>query len=221
MKRFAFYVSNNATRLKKFLNEFKDHPLIKSIIFVLIDNNSNLDLKILCRTLSINLYEVDLKNVQNKNQFISKLLLDYLIEHNIDYCFVFANRILEGELLVKYKNRLINFHPSILPSHKGLNAIDQALKSKTFLLGNTAHFITQEVDSGLVIMQNILPSIKFSGYDDVLDKQIVMLLQLMDWINNNRLKIIDDRVVIEGASYEVSEFIPNIDLNIIKNYGRK
>jgi phosphoribosylglycinamide formyltransferase-1 len=212
MKKFAFYVSNQATRLKKFLSKYKNNALLKNIDFILIDNMENTELKNLCISLNIKFYEVDLKIEKNKNNLTSNIFLEYLDYHHIDFAFIFADRILVGELLENYKNKLINFHPSILPSHKGLYAIDQALKENAFLLGNSAHIVTKELDGGSIIMQNILPSIMFKEYDDILDNQLIMILQIMDWINSDRLKFINDQVIIEGAAYQVREFIPNIEI---------
>jgi len=213
MKKFAFYVSNNGTRLKKFLEAYQYQNLIQQIEFVLIDNINNYELKDVCNNLGIKYYEVDLIKEERKNIFISNIFLKYLISHNVDFAFIFADRILKGDLLVKYENKLINFHPAILPSHKGLYAIDQAIKEHTFLLGNSAHIVTQELDAGRVIMQNIFPSINFKNYDEVLDKQLVMILQLMTWIQENRLIVNEkNNALIKDAKYEVQEFIPNIEI---------
>lgn len=213
MKKFAFYVSNKGTRLKNFLQVYKNEELVKQIEFVLIDNSDNLELKNICNELNIKYYEIDLKDKKDKNIYISNLFLQYLNKHNVNNAFIFADRILLGELLIEYKNRLINFHPAILPSHKGLYAIDQALKSNTFLIGNSAHIVTNELDGGRVIMQNIFPAINFKNYDEVLDKQLVMILQLMNWIEQDRLIIEkNDNVYIKDACYKVEEFIPNIEL---------
>lgn len=212
MKKFAFYVSNKGTRLKKFLQKYENIELIKQIEFVLIDNCSNDELRNICNNLGILYYEINIKEYQNKNEYISNLFLEYLNKHSVDNAFIFADRILVGDLLFKYKNKLINFHPAILPSHKGLYAIDQALKSNTFLLGNSAHFVTEELDGGQVIMQNIFPAINFKNYDDVLDNQLIMILQLMSWIHQDRLVIENINVYIKDASYKVEDFIPNIEL---------
>ena len=212
MKKFAFYVSNRGTRLKKFLKKYAHHKIVNQIEFVFIDNCVNKELRELCNRQKISYYELDIQNISNKNVYISDLFLEYLNKHKVDNAFVFADRILVGDLLIKYKNKLINFHPSILPSHKGLYAIDKALKANTFLLGNTAHFITEELDGGAIIMQNIVPAINFSSYDDILDNQLIMVLQLMYWINDNRIIYKHNKVLINNAKYKVKEFIPNIEI---------
>jgi len=212
MKKFGFYVSNNATRLKKFLSIYRENKLLKQIQFILIDNTSNKQLRKQCAELSIPLYEEDLNIKKDKNIYISDKFLFLLQKHNVNIGFVFCDKILKGNLLKIYKNKIINFHPSILPAHKGLNAIDQAIKMDTFLLGNTAHIVTDKLDSGSVIMQNIFPLYNFTNYNDILDKQIIMLLQIMEWIDADRMTILDNRVYIKNAKYDVSEFIPNIEI---------
>jgi len=213
MKNFSFYVSGSATRLKTFLSKYGNHTLIThKIKFILIDNLDNKELRKICEKQKIKLYEVELSTKENKNEYISNLFLEYLKNYAIDYGFIFANRILVGKLLNEYENKLINFHPSILPSHKGLYAIDQALKENTFLLGNSAHIVTNKLDAGSIIMQNIFPAIKFKNYNDVLDKQLIMILQLIKWLTEERMIICKNKVIIKDALYDVDEFIPNIDI---------
>lgn len=216
MKKIAFYVSANATRLKKFLLMYGNDNILNNIEFILIDCIENTELEQLCLKHNIKYHSIDLSRESNKNIKISNLFLKLLNQYHIDYAFVFANRILVGDLLKDYKNKLINFHPSILPSHKGLMAIDKALEEKTFLLGNSAHLITSELDGGDVIMQNIFPSIRFKNYDEVLDKQLPMLRQLMQWIIEDRLMVENSNVSIKNASYAVSEFIPNLEIQYDK-----
>jgi phosphoribosylglycinamide formyltransferase-1 len=210
MKRFAFYVSGNATRVRKFLEIYKERLPYK-VLFILIDGVASLKLKELCAHHDIVLYEEIIHKVKDKNRYISNTFLTFLEYHHIDYAFVFADKILVGEILHKYAQRLINFHPSILPSNKGLNAIDKALSNHDFLLGNSAHFITADVDCGMVIMQNIVPAIAYKTYDDVLDNQIPMLFQLMCWIEEERVEVISGKVVIKDATYQVESFIPNLE----------
>ena len=84
-----------------------------------------------------------------------------------------------GKLLEAYRNKIINFHPSLLPSYPGLNAIDKAIEGNSLLLGNTAHFIDEKVDTGPIIMQSILPISLFNHYEDVLSLQIPCYFRLL------------------------------------------
>jgi len=212
MKNFAFFVSANATRLVKFLEQNSSVSFIKQIKFVLIDNKKNNYLKKLCQDRDIVFYEIDYRNIIDKNMYISNIFLEYLQLFKIDFAFIFANKILVGEILLEYENKLINFHPSLLPAYKGLYAIDQGLEDGALLLGNTAHIVTKDLDGGIIVMQNIFPAIDFKTYDDVLDKQLLMLKQLILWIDTNRLIVKNNSVHILGASYNIDNFIPNLEL---------
>ena len=74
-------------------------------------------------------------------------------------------RIVTQVLLDDYTNRIINIHPSLLPSFKGNKAIKQALAAKVKITGCTVHLVSLEVDSGEIIMQAAVPVLP----DDTLD----------------------------------------------------
>ncbi len=66
-------------------------------------------------------------------------------------------RIVTPLLIDAFQNRLINIHPSILPSFRGMDAVGQALRAGVSLTGCTAHLVTEEVDAGAVICQAAVP----------------------------------------------------------------
>ena len=70
---------------------------------------------------------------------------------------------------------MINFHPSLLPAFKGLQAIDQALAANASILGNTAHYIDEKIDNGKIIIQSAMKCEDFVDYEDVLELQFPML----------------------------------------------
>jgi phosphoribosylglycinamide formyltransferase 1 len=74
-------------------------------------------------------------------------------------------RITTQVLLDGYPNRVINIHPSLLPSFKGIKAIEQALQAQVKITGCTVHLVSLEVDSGEIIMQAAVPVLS----DDTLD----------------------------------------------------
>lgn len=209
---FAFYVSNKSTRLIRFLMNKENN--YKHCSLVMHSGDESHELIEICKHYNIKYNHIRLDNVSNKNLYLSDVMLDALQENNIDYVFCFGDRILKGELLDIYDHKIINFHPSILPSFKGLMAIDQALINSCMLLGNTAHFVDKDVDTGLIIMQSILPKQKYSKYDDLLDMQIPMLEQIILWVLDYRLNINKNHVLIEGATYNLCPYIPNLEFSL-------
>ena len=66
-------------------------------------------------------------------------------------------RVVSKKFCQAFEGRLINLHPSLLPKYKGLNAVEQALKSGDTETGCSVHFVTEELDSGAIIKQQTVP----------------------------------------------------------------
>ena len=66
-------------------------------------------------------------------------------------------RIVSKKFIDAYPGQIINLHPSLLPKYKGLNAVEQALKSGDSETGCSVHFVTEYLDSGAVIKQQTVP----------------------------------------------------------------
>ena len=215
--KFGFYVSQKATRPIKALNELlsQDSDLLKDIAFILNDKPSNEPLNRICEKCRVPMLEIDLSDTEKKERSsrVSNHLREIMHRYRVDYLFIFTQRFLKGQLLNDFTNRIINFHPSLLPSFKGYNAIDLALEDGAFLLGNTVHFINAELDSGPIIMQSILPNALYKGYDDVLDQQVPMLIQIMYWLKANRILVQNREVVVQSAQYKMDTFIPNLEID--------
>ena len=66
-------------------------------------------------------------------------------------------RIVSKKFVDAYPGQIINLHPSLLPKYKGLNAIEQAIKAGDDETGASVHWVTEELDSGAVIKQQVVP----------------------------------------------------------------
>lgn len=210
---FAFYISSKATRLNNIIREKKG--ILNDTKVVISDSEENLYIKRELELLNIKFEYFKYKQLNKENDrnlMLSNFLMEKFDENNIDYIFVFGNHILKGDLLSKYKNRLINFHPSFLPSFKGINAIDQAIQTNAIIIGNTAHFINETLDGGPIIMQNAIFTQVFlkEGYDAILNEQIPMLEMIWKLLKENRISVENDKVKINGAIYDEVKYFPNV-----------
>ena len=211
--RISFYVSGSAGRLRKILKQAPKATL-ELIKIVVCDNLRNEDLHQLLSEHNIKMVSFDYKTLHSDKKKRSEVLSDTLNslfkENEIDYCFCFGEHILNGQLLKDYKNKIINFHPSILPMFPGLNAIDQALDAGAKLLGNTAHFIDEGIDTGPIIMQNIVTLEFFEkhGYDGVLDQQITLFNRILDCLIKESLHIEGRKVILKNYDYSKTVFFP-------------
>jgi phosphoribosylglycinamide formyltransferase-1 len=157
--RVAFYTSGKSGRLVDFYKwiRYSDYPFE----FCYYDGNDKRIIDILkCSSPNAIIYEPSFQDLHVKSSIFSQKLSDEILlkleEHYVDYLFCFGDKLLKGDLLKKYKGRIINFHPSLLPAFPGLNAVDKALDKKVKFLGNTAHIVDAGIDTGQIILQSIL-----------------------------------------------------------------
>lgn len=181
-KTFAIYCSEGASRVIKFyaVNENLERYKPLKVIYdgsrkEVLDKLTELfqgDLVVFDK--SSELYNP--KRIHNStSEFIQKTLLEY----SVDYLLCFGDKILKKGLISLYQKRLINFHPSLLPSFKGLLGINQSLDYGVSVLGNTAHYIDEGVDTGEIILQTAMLSEEFEDYEDVLEMQLPMIKMIL------------------------------------------
>jgi phosphoribosylglycinamide formyltransferase-1 len=189
-KRYSFYCSGGTSRLIKF---YETHDLFDyKVEFVLYDDK-RADVIVKLRK-----YFGKKLVIFNSKDKLSDVLYSLMKAHKVDYMFCFGNKILKGDLITKYRNRIVNFHPSLLPSFPGLNSIDQALNSSVQILGNTAHFIDEGIDTGPIIMQSVISRSAYNEYEDVLSLQIDMLEKIWHLLDNDSIKVNQNKVQIHS-----------------------
>ena len=92
------------------------------------------------------------------------LIHDTLMNYDIELVVLSGYmRILSPTFVSKWKGRLINIHPSLLPKYKGLNTHSRAIKNKDKLAGCTVHYVAAKLDSGKIILQK---KVKISAKDN-------------------------------------------------------
>jgi phosphoribosylglycinamide formyltransferase-1 len=179
VKKFAFYVSGSAGRLKKLFDI--SHEILGSTFLIFTDSSRALYIQANCLVRNIDFvyfdYEKAKTDSKKPNIELSETLLVQLKKHSIDYCFSFGDNLLKGELLKYYEKRLINFHPSLLPSFPGRLAINKAIDAEVTLLGHTAHYIDEGIDTGGILAQLVVSRNEFLEYGmtSFLDLQLILL----------------------------------------------
>ena len=93
-------------------------------------------------------YNYDQKKISEKS------ILKDLKSSNIKLiCLAGFMKILSKDFIRKFKGKILNIHPSLLPKYKGLNTHDRAIKNKEKYSGCTVHLVNSKLDSGKIILQ--------------------------------------------------------------------
>ena len=94
--------------------------------------------------------------------------------YNVDLVVLAGYMKLVGDpLLNAFKGRMLNIHPSLLPSFKGLNAQKQAFDYGVKITGCTVHYVTKEMDAGPIIMQKAVPVFDTDTVDSLSERILV------------------------------------------------
>lgn len=108
---------------------------------------------------------IDHRQYQQRES-LDRQIVEVLRTYQVDWVIMAGwMRIVTQVLLDEYPDRAINIHPSLLPSFKGIRAIEQALAAKVKITGCTVHLVNLEVDSGAIIMQAAVPILDSDNLD--------------------------------------------------------
>ena len=102
-------------------------------------------------------------------------ILEYLRKNKIDLiCLAGFMKILSANFIKKFKNPILNIHPSLLTRYKGLNTHRRAIENKDKFSGATVHFVTPKLDSGKIILQKKVRILK-SDTEKTLAKKVLKI----------------------------------------------
>jgi phosphoribosylglycinamide formyltransferase-1 len=123
-------------------------------------------------------------------------------ENGIDLvCLAGFMRIVKGSILEEYSGRMINIHPALLPSFKGLHGQRQALEYGVKYSGCTVHFVDAGIDTGPIIVQRIVPVLDGDTEDSlsgrILEEEHVAYPEAVRLFAEGRLRIEGRRVLID------------------------
>ena len=171
------------------------------------------------------------------NMGISNEILEFCLHHSVDYIFSIGfTKLLAGDILSVYKNKIINSHYSLLPAFIGdfnikpRDLFDRALLYGSLITGNTVHLIDSTKDLGKPIIQTSFPLNYYSDYielrHELFIQEVKSILQTFYWIYESRLYINKEgypRII--NAVFTDYAYSPSLDsvelINLILPNGLK
>ena len=111
-------------------------------------------------------------------------------------------RIVTAGYVARYAGRMLNVHPSLLPSFTGLHTHERALAAGTRVHGCTVHFVTPELDAGPIVIQAAVPVLA-NDIADTLSKRVlrqehIVYPRAIKWFLEGKLVIDNGRVNVKG-----------------------
>ncbi len=155
-KRVAVLISGNGSNLQALIDAARETNYPAEIKLVIADQENAYGLT---RAANAGIEGIAIKrdDFSTRSGFeeeINKRLLEKEIEI---ICLAGFMRVLSAEFVEKWRGRMINIHPSLLPKYKGLNTHQRALEAGEKEAGCSVHFVETEIDSGAIIMQKSVP----------------------------------------------------------------
>ena len=144
---------------------------------VVISNKKNARGLKIAEKLGINVEVVESKGFKGSRAEYDKKIITILTKYGVTprnglVCLAGFMRIISPEFVKKYKNRIINIHPALLPSFPGLDSQKQAIEHGAKFSGCTVHFVDAKMDSGPIIIQAVV-KIKENDTIESLTKKIL------------------------------------------------
>lgn len=195
-KRVALLVSREPHCLEQLIEEFHEQRLHGEIAGVFANHP---DLESVARAAALPFFWQAADPIEKHFDWLATQLK----EHNADL-IVLARymRILPPAIVQAFQHRIINIHPSLLPYFPGANAYKQAYESGVRVHGCTAHFVTEALDEGPVIMQDVFHiNVGNDSLDDVkrkgLELEAKVLSKAVQLYLDEELVVVDDKVIFK------------------------
>ncbi len=165
----AVFISGTGSNLKSLIKFSKKKNSPISIDLIISNNPKAKGLKLG----KVNKIKKKVFNFKNKNK-IENQILSVLKHHKIKMiCLAGFMKILSRNFIAKFKGKILNIHPSLLPKYKGLNTHQRVLDNNEKYSGCTVHFVNSKLDSGKIILQKKVKISKNETRDSLAKKVII------------------------------------------------
>lgn len=151
----AVFCSGYGSNFQAIVDASKRKLFDANVAVMVCDNKDAFALK-RAKKENIKILPVLRENFKTREDFENKII-DRLEKDNIELiCLAGFMRVLSPEFVKRYENRILNIHPALLPSFKGAHGIKDAFEHGVKVTGVTVHFVTEELDSGPIILQEVV-----------------------------------------------------------------
>lgn len=176
MVNLAILISGRGSNMEAILKAIKKKKIPVNPAVVISNKPDAKGLEI-AKKLGVKTEVVDSQDFKGDRWEYDKKIIAVLEKYNVTtqnglVCLAGFMRIISPEFIRKYKNRIMNIHPALLPLYPGLHAQRQALEDGAKHSGCTVHFADEEVDAGPIILQSVV-EIKDGDTEESLSKRIL------------------------------------------------
>ncbi len=204
MLKAAVLVSGGGTNLQAILDAITAGKVTNTEISVVISNNKNAYALERAKQAGIEAVCISPKDYDNREEF-NQAFLEKLNSYGVDLVVLAGFLVvIPPQMIQAYRNRIINIHPSLIPSfcgtgYYGLKVHEGALERGVKVTGATVHFVDEGTDTGPIIAQKAV-SVESGDTPEILQRRVmeqaewVLLPQVIDDIANGRISVTDGKV---------------------------
>ena len=206
MLTLAVLVSGGGTNLQAIIDAISAGKITNACISVVISNNANAYALERARAHGIEALCISPKDFESREAF-NQAFLDKLNSYNVDLVVLAGFLVVLPEMMIKeYTNRIVNIHPSLIPSFcgkgfYGLKVHEGVLARGVKVTGATVHFVDEGTDTGPIILQKAV-EVEQGDTPEVLQRRVmeqaewVILPKAIDLIANGKVSVEDGHVII-------------------------
>ncbi|EJF75865.1 phosphoribosylglycinamide formyltransferase [Bartonella alsatica] len=155
-KQIVVFISGNGSNMIALAKASKQKEYPAKIVAVICDNPHASGIE-KARNNNLPIHVIDRKNYPTKEAHEESILM-VLAQYQPDFlCFAGYMRLISPFFIKHYEGRILNIHPSLLPSFKGLNTHERVLQAGVKITGCTVHLVTEDIDAGKILAQAAVP----------------------------------------------------------------
>ena len=207
MLRVGVLVSGGGTNLQAIIDKIAEGVITNTEIAVVISNNKNAYALERAKQAGIEAVCVSPKDYENREQF-NQEFLKTLDSYQVDLVVLAGFLVvIPPAMIQKYENRIINIHPSLIPSfcgtgYYGLKVHEGALARGVKVTGATVHFVDEGTDTGPIILQKAV-EVQNGDTPEILQRRVMeqaeweILPRAIHLIANGKVTVKDKKAVVE------------------------